>query len=467
MKRRTTLSVLFGVLGLISLVGVGSVHATLKFQTTQPVQFTFNPTLSLNVSGDLAVSNLTAGDNADSNEITVAVNTNVASGYYLTATAGTASTNTNLVNATNSNYVFTSIATNADLTSMSSADNNTWGYAFKIGNGNYGHYFGLPLDGNDYGETGAVLINTADPADSKTVTFKIGAKSAANQPAGVYTNTINFFAVTAPLPESKTINDLEYMQDFATLTTEEKSAVLASMTQNQQYRLKDSRDQKTYYISKLVDGNVWMTQNLDHDIDSGYNYNSTNTDVPANWDDTLTDTYQTGDDSWDGMTISYDPGDLCWNGTIDSTSQGTISNMTVSCNQNGSHYHIGNYYDWYAAVARSEDVSSKWEIDVGQSICPAGWRLPIGEVVDNLVTGLELTSGVEGNIHDSPVYFVYGGEWDGSSHYFGSRGYYSSSVWSTILDGGLVRYFRFDTNAVSSSSGGPYIDGHSVRCVAR
>ena len=56
------------------------------------------------------------------------------------------------------------------------------------------------------------------------------------------------------------------MQDFASLTSSEKTAVLASMTASAQYTLKDSRDQKDYTVAKLADGNVWMTQNLDHDI---------------------------------------------------------------------------------------------------------------------------------------------------------------------------------------------------------
>ncbi len=473
MKRRTTFSVLFGVLGLTSLVGVGSVHATLKFQTTQPVQFTFNPTLSLNVSGDLIVNNLTAGDNADSNEITVAVNTNVASGYYLTATAGTVSTNTNLVNTVNSNYLFTSLATDADLEDMDNADDNTWGYAFKVGSSSYGNYSGLPLDSNNNGETGAVLINTTDPADSKTVTFKIGAKAATGQPAGVYTNTINFFAVTAPLSEDKTINDLEYMQDFATLTTGEKSTVLASMAQDEEYQLEDIRDGKTYYISKLVDGNVWMTQNLDHDINSSYDYNSTNTDVPTNWNDTLTDTYPEGDTTWNGSSNqpeSYDPGDLCWDGAYDDSHIGTLDNMAEYCSQDdSSHYHIGNYYNWTAAVAMEDSSSYTTGLtDVDQSICPAGWRLPTysgNKSYDNLITAMSLTSGTSGNIQDGPVYFVYGGVWYGSSYGVGGYGIYWSSV---VYDDNDAYKLFFDVDGSLYPQDDDYRnDGISVRCVAR
>ncbi|MBR3246375.1 hypothetical protein IKF87_00615, partial [Candidatus Saccharibacteria bacterium] len=66
-------------------------------------------------------------------------------------------------------------------------------------------YAGLPLDNNDNtnerGKGGVTLISTTDPADSKSVRFKIGARASQSQPAGTYTNTINFYAVTNPEPE--------------------------------------------------------------------------------------------------------------------------------------------------------------------------------------------------------------------------------------------------------------------------
>ncbi|MBR2994034.1 hypothetical protein IKF43_01400 [Candidatus Saccharibacteria bacterium] len=462
MKRRTTFSVLFGVLGLTSLVGVGSVHATLKFQTTQPVQFTFNPTLSLNVSGDLIVSNLTAGDNADSNEITIAVNTNVASGYYLTATAGTASTTTNLVNTSNNSYTFTSLATNASLDDMSSANDNEWGYAFKVGSNTYSNYSGLPLDNDDSGKTGAVLVNTSDPADSKVVTFKIGAKAATGQPAGVYTNTINFFAVTAPLSDDKTINDLEYMQDFATLTTGEKSTVLASMTQDEEYQLDDIRDGKPYYISKLVDGNVWMTQNLDLDLGMGVFYPD-DTDISEDWIPELSGY------SSDTNPSFYDPGDLCWNGIITDDATGTLDNMTESCSlDDPSHYYVGNYYNWTAAVAMNDSSDLANDEDVDQSICPAGWRLPIYEgnkSYDNLTTAMSLTSGTDGDIQNHPVYFVYGGVWNDYTTGVGYGGLYWSSVANDI---GFAYDLGFNADGyLEAQEYDGRSNGLSVRCVAR
>lgn len=211
MRKSKSIMMLFSIiLTLIfaNLIFSINTNAQLKFKAKQGIQFTLNPTLKLDISSDLVIPDLMASDNADSNEITVAVDTNVANGYYLAATTGTSSTNTDLINNSNSNYKFASLATNASISDMANVSGNTWGYKFKVGDGSYSNYSGLPLDGGDTGATGTSLVDTTDIADSKTVTFQIAAKAAADQPAGLYTNTINFYAVSHPLPEDKTIDDL-------------------------------------------------------------------------------------------------------------------------------------------------------------------------------------------------------------------------------------------------------------------
>ena len=275
---------------------------------------------------------------------------------------------------------------------------------------------------------------------------------------------------------------IAYMQDFTTLTSSEKTIVLNNMVLNQQYQLKDNRDQKDYYVAKLADGNVWMTQNLDHDIvtTAGY-YTYANTDIghgaTPNTNATWTAeraTYATSNTNWydvdddNSDPESYDPGDLCWNGTIRNNWDGTIANSTVSCG-NDKHYHIGNYYNWTAAVAMNDSSSFTTDLtDVDQSICPAGWRLPTysgNKSYDNLVTTLNLTSGTSGNIQNAPVYFVYGGFWYGVLDLLASGSYY----WSSVVNGDSRAYdFYFDVSAglvpsIANSRNG----GFSVRCVAR
>ncbi len=242
-----------------------------------------------------------------------------------------------------------------------------------------------------------------------------------------YTLDIDFYATK----KAASIGALTYMQDFKTLSDTDKALVLSSMTLNTQYTLLDSRDDKEYYIAKLADGNVWMTQNLDHDIVTTENfYTPDNTDIPANWTASA-ETYT--DSSWDSSNTtpeSYNPGEKCWNESIRSDTGGTISNSTISCDETDAnkHYALGNYYNWTAAVAINDSSSYTTSYDVDQSICPAGWRLPTNtgdESFQSLVDTLDLNLN---NIQDEPVYFTFGSVWTGSIYRMGNRGYYWSSV---------------------------------------
>ena len=173
--------------------------SALTYSSNVDVGFTFNPTISVNLSGDLLINNLAPGSVSDSNTINVTVATNASQGYVLTATSGTKTTNTDLVNQTNSAYKFTSIATNASMSSLTT--DNTWGFSYSSDSGStWSNYSGLPLDNDDEGATGKQLLSTINPADNRTIQFKIGAKAASDQAAGTYLNTINFYAVANPDP---------------------------------------------------------------------------------------------------------------------------------------------------------------------------------------------------------------------------------------------------------------------------
>lgn len=247
------------------------------------------------------------------------------------------------------------------------------------------------------------------------------------------------------------------------------------MATNTQYTLVDSRDNKAYYVAKLADGNIWMTQNLDLDIDSSKTYTSADTDVSVAWTPSRS-TYATDDTTWEWYTDqpeSYDPGELCWNGTIDSSGWGgSLDDWAGECSS-GSHYQIGNYYNWTAAVAMNDSSGyTEYDEDVDQSICPAGWMLPkSGDTLDGsgsfyyLVDELSLTAGVSGNIHLTPVYFPYAGYWYGVSGEVGGYGFYRSSVVYDDFDA-----FELDFGGHGYLNPQGYNgrgNGYSVRCVAR
>ena len=190
--------------------------SALTYQSNVDVGFTFNPTISLNLSGDLIINNLTPGTASDSNIIDVTVATNASQGYNLLTTVGVKGGTSSLVNSSNNSYTFTNLSTTpGTVSSLANFTDDTWGYSYSVDNGTNwisgstgstaSGYAGLPLDNNDNAEErgngGIALISTTNPADNRTIKFKIGAKASQSQASGTYTNTINFYAVANPDPE--------------------------------------------------------------------------------------------------------------------------------------------------------------------------------------------------------------------------------------------------------------------------
>ncbi len=192
-------------LGFVCIYGLSSFSGNsyaLTYQDNVELQFTWNPTIRISLSSaDLIIDNLTPGNSADSNTITINVGTNNMYGYTLSATAGnTTNASTNLVNTVDDTKLFTSLATDASLASLTT--DNTWGYSYSTNSGtSWSNYSGLPLY---TAASGAELINN-DGSGSTPVQFKIAAKASTIQASGAYTNTINFTAVANPEPTPQPI----------------------------------------------------------------------------------------------------------------------------------------------------------------------------------------------------------------------------------------------------------------------
>ena len=193
--------IIYTLLMLCNLIFVHNISA-LSYQGTANIGFTFNPTLSLSVSGDLIIPSLTPGSSADSNSITVSVATNTAYGYSITANVGNNTTHNNRnlspLDINNSSN-FTSLDYGSNIVDKTSFNDNTWGYSYSLNNGTtWKPYSGLPL----YSDTthSTVLFNTYSSAYSTSLDFKIAAKSSTTQAFGEYTNIINFYAVSVPEP---------------------------------------------------------------------------------------------------------------------------------------------------------------------------------------------------------------------------------------------------------------------------
>ena len=302
-----------------------------------------------------------------------------------------------------------------------------------------------------------------------------------------------------------------------------------------QYQALDVRDNKLYYIAKLADGRCWMTQNLDldlvhvaNDADALYTHDNTDlgyttNDPTAKWNPSAS-TISMGDisggnpNNWVqdavgpvsgdvGDAYMASPGESYTNGTFHSSLADCITNSASHSEANCKHYHMGNYYNYGAAVAENNMNTSAYQTRFAQvenSICPAGWRLPV-----SIPTGFTNSNGnnfSDGQFEYSNLFYIYQilpgvYDWDvggiqflESPLYFtttaGIYDYNNSSVmwgfrsggdyWSSTLGGNvnstnqnLGEYTAFilasdvDEGLTPTKAQQGFNGGYPVRCIAR
>ena len=455
------------------VAGVANVASALQFQTDASgdnavkLDFTFGETINITLPSDtITISDLTPGTSGVSaSSYAVTVNTNAQGGYTLSATVGCGSGDTGF-NSTcfDSTELENGTNTFAMITSNGALSAGKWGIAL-VNDETVSSFKTLAKwDGT------ATVLKQTDVAGGGSTPFRIGAQATNSQEAGTYKNRINFTAVT-----NVTANCGDYMADYC---MQDVGTWGSGLSTGQEVQAIDARDGKTYTVAKLADNNIWMTQNLDHDIktDGSVTYDSTTTDIPSAWTPS-TATFASGTTTWDttatGRTTpqSYDPGDICWDGTINEDWDGTLDNETTACGSD-KHMSIGNYYNWTAAVAMNDSSSyTTQNTDVNQSICPAGWRLPIGGTTNTGSKSFQYlwnqysSTFNDSTMMNSPLYFSYAGSWYGISEDVGSNGYYWSSV-VNISNNAYVLNFGSDIGVYPQSVIIRYY-GISVRCVAR
>ena len=484
------------MLTVMSLAPAGAVMAADPAEL--PVEFELGESISISLSSSkLRIEDLLPGSQKNSNNVIVTVATNSEGGYQLRATVGdTEHPSDELTNA-----LLPAGSTNKF--SMVSGNNQTlgagmWGYSTAGASATT--FSNLPL--YDSGE--AKLISESSAAGSTPVNFLIGANAVAGMPAGGYTNVINFVAVTKAAPVSL-CGTTPTMQSIASIKN--------SLSEEVQTQLCDERDGKTYYVAKLKDGNVWMTQNLDFELDTSvaltnelsdigygdkdgnnksgrtswmpenstqsYQYKDANgtTHSDGNWNNdynTKAHSYRPASDPTAGTSGDYgNDGDTYFapafmqNGTT-MASWKTMADCTGAGNsaETCAHWSVGTFYSWRAATAGSGDVSVTTRIDVTDSICPKGWKLPVGNGGD--FQGLVNNGMTTSNISSAPYYFLRAG------YYFGYYGavystgdfgnYWSSTSYSSSSRAYLL---YFSSGAIDPAYNLSRYSGMSVRCVAR
>lgn len=500
------------IFAVISLVMAGLISNFL-FSST-PV-FADN-TISLTVSSNSVVLNLvpisTSGTFTKSPALDISVTLSGTGGYTLgiySATSGADSTK--LINTIDNTKSFTSISSAVSESDFSNSSNtqynNQWGYLpSKYNSSNNTSFRPAPT------ETGDILDQTSGTNETGTYTLAIGARANKETTVGSYTGTYVITAIANQTCNSlaTTISDALCMQDISG-DNPNADAIINSMEEGRQYVLKDNRDWKEYYVAKMKDGRVWMTQNLDLDLEAvptnvatlthaNTDLGWTTLDTSATWTpSTTTATTASGyGANTNTAPASFDYGDIYryTSTTGVTTSYSTKTACETDHNDNTCpHYHVGNYYNWSAAVASNDTSSLATNYTTApDSICPAGWRLPAGttsatstdpgyyseinhtwineELAKNYITSTDTatynpnnTTGWN-NIRNNPMFMITAGYKNGTSTVsgIGSYGYYwTNTVYSNtnayapyISNTGLYPAYYFLRGR-----------GLSIRCVAR
>ena len=286
---------------------------------------------------------------------------------------------------------------------------------------------------------------------------------------GVVAPTVVFQGITTLQEMTADICAIEttpeaYAREITNISTSDTSKVPTST-------LIDSRDGKTYTVSKLPDGNCWMTQNLDlgdsSTTGSPLVLTSANSDVSSSF---TMPAAQKGNNY--GTNFKWNEG-----GAGNTTNTKHMYDFTNHSTYNDKATTYGNLYNWYTATAGTGLATMSTSQKASGSICPKGWQLPSlkGEKsFDTLrsASAISMNSSGSTRIQNSPFNFPFSGSYSYSSGNLSSQGeqgiFWTSVKFKQDLVANGAYYMSFNANSVytgSSIRDGAF--GSAVRCVAK
>ena len=257
----------------------------------------------------------------------------------------------------------------------------------------------------------------------------------------------------------------------------------------------DKRDYKSYWVTKLLDGHIWMTQNLDFDIEANTVLDSNTTDLNVAYDSS-TGQYAEYNDGYteNNGIIYYTPASTAT--TIDFTGTTVTgwqnSNTTpYTANKTDStetgHDSLGNYYNWTAAIAsnNSSSLTQNTSNDISKnpknSICPKGWRLPTISNQSETLAGStnefrrlnylynnNSTSTNQG-ITQSPIFLQKPGYINSNLVGLNMIGVYEASTVYTLtgIFGIALEYERLNPDNYFNANYEGRRGGYSIRCITK
>ncbi len=230
------------------------------------------------------------------------------------------------------------------------------------------------------------------------------------------TNTITRSDTTT---DQRTLMNIKYMQQMS-------DQICTNTKENKTKQLIDIRDNKKYWVTKLKDGNCWMTQNL------AYNGGGTSRGTNCS--------------GW--------------------TNDNTVAQYCSRGHTDGDHASRGNYYSWPAAMNGNTSATG-----TVQGICPNGWHLPTSNTTakgsfGGLVNAYSITNTAAGStaIQRNPLYFNRSGTPVSTGITNSGIGFY----WSSTPGSNPVNAYNLKISAstvLPADSGHRCYHGSSVRCL--
>ncbi len=314
---------------------------------------------------------------------------------------------------------------------------NTWGYALADANANNTTltYNTMPA----YGSGTTIVSGNAESVPTTTKKLVFASKFAESATSGHYRTKV-LLSLTATPKVVAGLDSITYMQEMTGEVCKQTPQKLKDQTipTGGSKVLIDKRDNSTYTVARLEDGNCWMTQNL----------------------------------RIVNKTITPADSDVTTNYTIPASSLSGFSSSNYYANQvyYANNTTNGAYYSWTAATAGT-GTSSVTSGDAPSSVCPKGWKLPPNSgngSYTNFTSAAGITNSADGSnkIRSAPYNFPYAGDVrDSSLNVVGSYGNY----WSRTVDSSNSQYaYRLvflSSNVLPADSYFRYY-GFSIRCVA-
>ena len=339
-----------------------------------------------------------------------------------------------------------------------------------------------------------------------------GPQESITVPQGTTANGLSLYAIW--IKSEGSIQDTTKVSQVCSRLTQ--SGPNVTKTLDSVSALTDQRDNETYAIAKLADGNCWMIENLRLEAEDtrtpekqalaqGYgtsttygNFSGLADAESANFSNSTTanSIYYSGTQSGDATinigTSNY-PGHRFPRYNRDNTNARATNPAPTS--NSSAMYSYGNYYSWSAAIADTAAYTSNNTSVTNTSICPSGWHLPKGGSKSNeannefwslVVTGIN--NGTNPANYESITQPYYAGTPEGIDASKKLRAYPNNFVYSGVVYGGSVSNrgsfgsfwssTAYSPNAayhLSLNSGNVYpgtnvselkCNGRTVRCVA-